>query len=247
MLKFSFSNLLIILVIAAFGGSSYGQTNQGSGDTLSGDSTDMGTVPPGAVTSYPDIEYGSKGNSAGGFLGLGLGFGQVKSTETGSSPGIATLFNIEPGYNFARDSWSRLELSLQLFSGVLTTRQKEGRLGKGTFSVGLGSLARIGYGFSLGKSLFGVFKFGAGPVMAKAEFEDDGVKGKSDTMTGIMAQLGYHFLMPANDTMDFTGGFSWSHVQFDVDEIDVDGDKFKVDRVFLLNIPQIELGARIKF
>jgi hypothetical protein len=203
-------------------------------------------VPEGAITTYPDLEYGSKGNASGVFLDLGLGFGQVKSTEPSSTPGIATLFHIEPGYVMSRGSWSRVEASLQLLSGSLTINNDDDRGGDGTFSIGLGAIAKFGMGYSLGKKLFGVWKVGVGPVMANAKFKTDGVTGTKDGLNGILYQVGYGLVMPMSDALDATGGFTWSQVQFNVDEVDVDGTSYDLDQNFVLNIPQLELGIRLK-
>ena len=117
-------------------------------------------IPEGAITKYPSIKYGSTGNKSGMFIGLGLGFGQVQSPEPGSTPGLTTKFSIEPGFAMARGSWDRVEASLQIYSGTMNISNKDSQGGDSTFSIGLGAMARVGIGYSLGESLlvFGVWE-----------------------------------------------------------------------------------------
>ncbi len=236
-------NCLIILTIVMFGGISLAEEAKENQKATE----ESPAIPEGAITTYPDIEYGSKGNKSGVYLGLGLGFGQVKSTEPSASPGIATLFNLEPGYAMARGSWSRIEASLQLLSGVMTINNNDDHGGTGTFSIGMGALARFGLGHSLGKKLFGVWRLGVGPVLANAKFDADGTTSSRDSLSGIMYQAGYGIVMPMSDSLDATGGFTWSQVQFNVGEVDLEGGStYDLDTNFVLNIPQLELGIRFK-
>ena len=94
-------------------------------------------------------------NDSGAFIGGGLTFGQARTTEKGVSPGVAMLFSFEPGYQVNRGSWNRLEFSGQLFAG-------KAEFGKSDVNIGLGLLAKIGYGYSMGDKLMAMFKFGAG-------------------------------------------------------------------------------------
>lgn len=184
-------------------------------------------------------------NASGGFLGAGLTFGQARTTEDSVSPGVATLFYVEPGYQVNRGSWNRLEFSGQVFSGRAT-------FGDSDVNVGLGLLAKIGMGYSLGDRLMAMFKLGAGPVMATFETEvDTGTsteKVESDgTLMGLGLMGAWQMVFPMSSALDMTGGLSWTHMQFNVDDVKSGGTKYKIDRQVIANVPAVDLGLRFRF
>lgn len=186
-------------------------------------------------------------NESGGFVGGGLSFGQALSTEGGSA-GVAFFGHFEPGYQFNTGSWSRLELSLDLYSGYANFRNPDAAGGKVAASVGFGLMPKLGLGYSLGNKLTGAVKLGAGPVMAKLKLKPVSGSLESDgTVAGMAGLLGWEMIMPAGESLDFTGGVSVTHMQFDLDEVEGSGGTQKLNRPVNFNIPEARLGVRLRF
>lgn len=181
-------------------------------------------------------------NDSGGFIGGGLAFGQARTTEDDVNPGVALLLSVEPGYQVNRGSWNRLEFSGQIFAG-------RAEFGSSDLNIGLGMLAKVGYGYSLGDRLMAMFKFGAGPVLANFETKVGSEKVKSDGMLmGLGLQLGWQMVFPMSDSLDLAGGLSWTHMQFNVDDVkDSSGTKYAIDRQVIANVPALDLGLRVRF
>lgn len=185
-------------------------------------------------------------NASGVFLGAGASFGQALPTDAGS-PGLAYLLHFEPGYQIETGSWSRLELSADLFSGKLAFRHKDNAAdtgGKVEMPITFGLMPKIGYGYSLGGRMMGLVKAGVGPVVARFEVEDAESDG---SVSGLAAMLGWEMIVPASESLDFTSGLSFTHMQFDVDELELPGGtKFKYDRSVNANVPEVRLGLRLR-
>lgn len=196
----------------------------------------------------PELAGSQVKNESGPYLGFGLNAGQAYATG-GSNPGLGFLLFAEPGYVSTRDSWGRIETSLELATGRLAFRRKNEFKEKATVNVALLALAKVGYGFSLGHSMFGVIKAGAGPVMATYESKlNDGAKFKSDALTGIAGQLAYEIVMPQTDSFDMVGGVKLTYVSLDVDEGKLDGEKVSVeDPALNMNLIMAFVGARLSF
>lgn len=182
-------------------------------------------------------------NDSGMFLGGGLAFGQGRSTEGDSTPGLAYFLKFEPGYQMSRGTWGRMEIGAELLSGTAAFRTPDdGGLGKVTTSVPFGLLLKFGYGYSIGEKMFGLARVGFGPVMGKVEADIDGETYSSDSLSGMAGQIGWLMVIPMNDALDATGGFSWTHMQFDVDEI----SNVEIDRTIIVNVPAVEVGLRVR-
>jgi hypothetical protein len=219
---------------------------QGSGDMLQPDAPPPSDMLKPSQVNY-DGESANPANDSGFFLGGGLSFGQAKSTDGGSA-GLAMLFGVEPGYQINTGSWSRVELSGELMFGNVAFREPTDRGGKSELSLGMGFLAKIGLGYSIGNKMFGVTRFGVGPVLAKYE-ADPGVKIEStDTLSGLAVQVGYDLIFPMTSALDAVGGLSWTHMQFDIDEVeDNGGNKLEADRPLNVNTIAAEAGLRLRF
>lgn len=187
-------------------------------------------------------------NDSGLFVGAGLTFGQARTTEEGASPGLATFLNVEPGFQMRRGSFGRLEFSGQFLFGKSSFRLGDGE-GKVDVPVGFGLIAKAGYGYSLGSKMFGIMKAGLGPLMGKYEQEVDAVgKVESGTISGLAGYLGWTMVAPLTDSLDATGGISWTHMQFDVGDVeDSGGTEYPVDRTVIVNVPAVDLGLRVRF
>lgn len=185
-------------------------------------------------------------NKSGMFIGGGLGFGQARSTEEGASPGLGYLLKVEPGFQMGRGTWGRMEISGELMAGNLAFRTDDSNLGEVKVPVGFGLLAKFGYGYSLGDKMFGVAKVGVGPVLGKVKMDVGSSAYESGAISGLAAQLGWLMIIPMSDSFDATGGISWTHMQFSVDEVKGGGTTYEVDRTLLVNMPSVDVGVRLR-
>lgn len=186
-------------------------------------------------------------NDSSFFFGGGLNFGQAYTTEEGASPGFSVLAGIEPGYQVNTGSWSRFEVSGKLFTGTMSFRVND-LGGKISMPINFGLLAKAGLGYSLGGKMFGVARAGAGVVQAKWKADDvGGVSAESTSaMSGFVGLLGWDVVAPISGNFDFVGGISLMHMQFDLNEIKAAGVKDSIDRPVIVNLPQVELGLRVR-
>jgi hypothetical protein len=187
-------------------------------------------------------ESSNPSNDSGAFIGGGLSFGSARTTRDGVSPGVAMLFSFEPGYQVNRGSWNRLEFSGQIFAG-------KAEFGKNDVNIGLGVLAKLGYGYSLGDKLMSVFRVGAGPVMATFKSRDATESVESDgTLMGLGVQGAWQIVFPMNDSLDLIGGLAWNHMQFNVDDVKgSSGATYKYDQQVIANAQTVDLGLRVRF
>lgn len=193
-------------------------------------------------------------NDSGVFLGGKVLFGQGRSTEDGSTGGMAYFLGVEPGYQASRGSWGRFEVSADLFTGLINFRNpnstaEKAMPGKITAQLPFGLMIKGGYGYSLGGDVFGVLKLGAGPVLGKVKLEAPDSHGTftSDSISGLAWQIGWELVAPINKTVDFTGGLSWTQVQLDVTKLKNGGTSVAVDRNLIANVPGVDLGLRVRF
>jgi hypothetical protein len=187
-------------------------------------------------------ESSNPSNDSGAFIGGGLSFGSARTTRDGVSPGVAMLFSFEPGYQINRGSWNRLELSSQIFAG-------KAEFGKSDINVGLGVLAKLGFGYSLGDKLMSVFRIGAGPVMATFKSRENGESVESDgTLMGLGLQGAWQIVFPMNNSLDLVGGIALNHMQFNVDDVKgSNGATYKLDQQVIANTQMVDMGLRIRF
>ena len=61
-------------------------------------------------------------NDSGVFIGVGAKVGQGRTTDAGATPGVSFLTTVEPGFQASSSSWSRIEVSAELFAGSVTYR-----------------------------------------------------------------------------------------------------------------------------
>lgn len=235
---------LILVSNLVISGFAFGQ-GAGAGQPAApatGGSNDM--LKPSQVNTVG--EEANPANDSGVFLGAGVGFGQARTTEEGNSPGTAYFLKLEPGYQVRRGTWSRLEVSAELYSGQLSFRTKEDQLGKITAPVTMGLMLHFGYGYSLGQKAFGLLRLGVGTTMAKIKADVGGEKYESDSLSGVSGQIGWLMVAPMTDSLDVTGGISWTQTQFDVDTIKAGSAEFDVDRTVIANVWAAELGLRLR-
>jgi len=222
-------------------------TLAGSSATAQSENIDTTPAPKRSDSLKPsDLqmtgESSRPSNDNGAFIGGGLAFGSARTTEKGVSPGVAMLFSFEPGYQVNRGSWNRLEFSGQIFAG-------QAEFGKTDINVGLGLLAKLGYGYSLGDKLMAMFRVGAGPVLATFKNRDNAESIESDgTLMGLGLQGAWQLVFPMSDALDLVGGLSWTHMQFNVDDVKGSGgEKYSLDRQVIANTQTLDLGLRVRF
>jgi hypothetical protein len=204
-----------------------------AGDTLTPDE-----VQVTGVSSKPS-------NDSGIFIGAGATFGQGRTTDPGATPATAYLLQVEPGYQASTGSWSRFELSLELFTGQVGYRLPDDQPlgGKVSYNGLFGGLAKVGYGYSLGNDMVGVLKAGVGPASATiAVSPTDSGKLTSDRLTGLAWTLGWELVAPVTTRLDFTAGVNWTQFQFDVSSI----GQVHIDRTFIANMPAADVGLRVR-
>lgn len=195
----------------------------------------------------PELAAANNKNESGFYLGGGVLLGQAYKSG-GSSPGVAALVLIEPGWTARRDSWNRLETSLEFGFGQLTFRKDGDGNPKVTMPLNGVVLAKLGYGWSLGDSLFNLIKIGVGPAIADYEAKADGSTVKSDgSLTGLVAMASYDLVVPMGSGFDITGGVRFTHMAFDLDDVKVDGQKASAGESVNLNIPAMTVGLRLTF
>jgi len=188
-------------------------------------------------------------NDSGMFLGGGVMFGQSYSSEPRSSSGLAYFLNVEPGYQVHTGSWNRLEVSGDFLFGHVDFRTPDDILGKVSIPLAYGFLARLGYGYSIGNKSFGIMRIGVGPMLGKLQAHAGGVRVESESsISGLAAQLAWEMVGPINDTLDWTGGLSLTHMQFDVGKVqESGGTSYDVSRDLVMNVPTAQIGLRVRF
>jgi hypothetical protein len=102
------------------------------------------------------------------------------------------------------------------------------------------ALAKFGYGYSLGDSVKGVWKFGVGPFQSKysATTNSTTVTGKKTSM-GSALQVGFLTVMPVGG-LDFTVGLEVTRLQINPGQSE---DGVTLDSVSL-NTPELRMGIR---
>lgn len=179
-------------------------------------------------------------NTSGATMGVNMAFGQSIAAG-GHGPGIAWLMSVEPGYGAARDAWNRIEPSLELGTGGMEFKLNDSTGQTGTSKVPLKffALAKVGYGYSVGRNSFAIWRFGAGPAMLDYSQTVNGIKLKAtDSLTGFMARLGMDFTSPITDSFDVNFGFHFNYLTFTVDAL---------NRSFQVNTPLMQFGGRMRF
>jgi hypothetical protein len=183
----------------------------------------------------PELAAANPQNDGGFFLGGNLNFGQSYATG-GSNPGLAYLLSIEPGYVSTRDTWGRIETSLEVGIGQMSYREKNSSETKVTIAMNGLILAKVGYGINLRKGTFAILRVGAGPALATYRATAGGTTVEASA-NGLAAQIAYDFVIPASDKLDIVAGLELTHVALDTAGGSVES----------LNIPAANAGARFKF
>ena len=97
-------------------------------------------APAARAELDPDLAAVGGKNESGMFVGGNLGFGQSRNTD-GSTPAVAYNLNVEPGFAFRRDSWNRIEGSLQIGTGRIGYSNSDGSVSMPIFPASIASSA----------------------------------------------------------------------------------------------------------
>ena len=186
----------------------------------------------------PKMEKNSQG---GGFIGTGIGFGQSYSADPGSNPGISFLAHLQPGVIVQNNSWDRFEISLDMFFGSLNVG------GDTRYAVPVfGLTPKFGYGYSLGTGMFGVLSVFGGGAMGNLDGKVLDSTLKSDSVLGIVYGIGYDVVIEVNNHFEFLAGLGIAHYQYNFSGVKL--NNVKTDSVTAnLNVPQLNIGVRLKF
>lgn len=192
-----------------------------------------------------DLDY--KSPYSGPFLGAGLTFGQAN--PAGGSAGLAYAGQAEFGYAAGFQNFSKFETSLELFYGGANFRLDGENGGSAKLADMVGAMAKIGYGKSLNKGFFSLWKAGIGGAVSEYSTKLDGVTFDSkDDVSGFMAQVGWSLTKRITDSVEVEGAFELTHAQFNLGTVEgtVAGEAVEtdVDRNAILNIPSLSLGLR---
>ena len=186
-------------------------------------------------------------NKSGGYAGAAFSFGQASKVGKGSS-GTAWFLGVEPGYGMSRDTWARFELSFELGTGRLSYKDKDGGASSSVDAdVPYYGLIKAGYGYSIGDNVFAVWRLGVGPGSVSWKAKEAGTTFKADSLSALVYQAGFDIVAPMSDVMDLYGGANFRIMQFSIDEVKTGGASLSVDEDVQINIPTIQVGARMRF
>ena len=207
-----------------------------------------------SVSSKYDPDVVSHEGDSGMTLSFGLGMGQARPTQSGSTPGIAFQAGIEPGYSSQVGRFTRMEASAEFFFGRAgyTLAPADGDE-KVSLPLKFGMLAKFGLGSAAGERAYSTWRFGIGPVFASYSGEQNNgdTVESSGTLVGLAAMVGYNWTFEFTKHFGFNVGGEIRHIEFDVSPAEKmeagTRTTVKVSRVASVNIPQIVIGPRIKF
>jgi hypothetical protein len=190
-----------------------------------------------------DLDYQSKYSAP--FVGLGLQFGQTMPAGDGK-PGLEYAGRFEVGYAAGFQSFSKMETSLEAFYGASSFRLGGDAGGQASLNGMMGLMAKIGYGHSVQKDLFSLWKLGIGGAFADFEVKNEGTTYRStDTVSGVLFQLGWALSKRMSETTEITGGFDWTHSQFSLGDVKGGGAVVDLNRNAVLNNLGIQVGWRL--
>lgn len=203
-----------------------------------------------AVAGVSAVGLAAEGGQ--GFIGANFGVGESFASKPGS-PGVSYDMTIEPGYMVPLGSWARAEASLEAGFGQLGYRaaKSDDNFSEQMTITTLGVMPKLGYGYSLGNDLFGVWKVGVGPQSLKYSGKD---QSGDHTFSGNILAVGirgeFAVVLPASSGLDFTAGVKVTHLSADLGDTTITDNNVstKVDLGSLnLNVVEAMLGARLKF
>jgi hypothetical protein len=179
-------------------------------------------------------------NTKGGMtLGLTGDFGPVYDAEPTSSSGMGFGLGVEPGYMIQSETWSRLELGVQLAYHSFAWKSGTGTDATMTpFSV----VPRVGFGHSLGNNLFGIVRIGFGFATGQVSAKNTLGTFKTDSKMGFVLSGDYDVTY-GDAATQFYGGIGATHYKYSFSKF---GDT-AVDSTLNMNHVNLHGGVRFKF
>jgi hypothetical protein len=189
-------------------------------------------------------------NTHGGFtLGLVGDFGPVYDAEPSSSSGMGFGLGVTPGYVIQSETWSRLELGAEI--GYHSFNWKNGTTSTASMSP-LSVVPQVGFGHSLGDSLFGIvrlgFGFATGSVASKvaATTLTAASTSKTDSKMGFIFSAAYDVTYPTSSPQ-FFGGLGVTHYKYSFSESTTNSVTTSIDAPVNINHVNVHAGMRMKF
>lgn len=200
--------------------------------------------------SKEKAEKGESPSESGVYLEPGAAFGQSYTTEGDGSPILSYNLGIDAGYFVQTSSWRRLEAGGELFTGKVGYRTTGTHGIKANMVIPMGIMAKLGYGYSLGSKLYGLWKVGVGPVGTNFKADDgDNTLSSKSTLWGFGGKIALMLLMPVSDKFQVTTGLSFTRLTFDIGDLKAEGPyvngTVKYGKAVNLNVLEARLGMRL--
>ena len=198
-------------------------------------------------TAKEKAAKGETPSESGVYLEPGLAFGQSYTTEGDGSPILSYNLGVDAGYFMQTSSWRRLEAGGEFFTGKVGYRTTSENGLKVNMVIPMGIMAKMGYGYSLGSKLYGLWKVGIGPV--NADFKAEGKNGvdysAKNKLWGFGGKIALMLLMPVSDKFYFTTGLSFTRLTFDVGDLETGNTAVRYGKAVNLNVLEARLGMRL--
>lgn len=173
-------------------------------------------------------------NFSGAFVGAAFSFGQSRATN-GSNPGASSLYGLELGYIAAKQSWNRIEASLEVGSGMANFKDTDSDTNV-DLAINYYVLPKFGYAYAIGDKVFGVVRAGAGMSVATYPAKAIATSTSSETLNGFTFLLGYDVVFPVDEVIELSAGLEIRTTSFTGDDVES----------FQLNVPAMHVGARVR-
>ncbi len=177
------------------------------------------------------------------YAGFNLGIGQSQTTaHPDTGPKSAWVLGPKLGYNKVLSTWSLFDADLSLIAGDIGHSDADIR-------INYGAMIRVGYGYSLGNRLFGIWKVGVG--MFNANYTITDIDFKANNLMGTVVQGAFELLFPISSGVALTGAAQWNRFILPVDTVKgtIHGQdiSLKLKDTERLNVWLVDVGIRFYF
>lgn len=187
-------------------------------------------------------------NSSALVLGASVGIGQTYVAGPGDRPDVAVLAEGEVALQIAQGLWQRVTPGAKILVGQLKARFDEnGGHSQLTIPVKFGAMADLSLGWAIGPNTFWNVTAGLGLAGVGYEVESDGSRIKaSETLLSRVGRLGTGAVLGLGRNFDLLGNVNLTHFSFDAESLESGGQKISGSRLISVNVPQVEIGLRIR-
>lgn len=147
-----------------------------------------------------------------------------------SSPGTAFIGALEGGYSLALSPWNRLDVGLEVGSGLLKFETNAGV--DAEISLAYSLLARVNYAYAMGEKTMAVLRLGAGLASGSLEGKVANAKVFDEDVDGFAGAVGWDFLLALADQWRLQAGI-------DMRFFNLNGSTAKA---FQVNAPMVHVG-----